>query len=137
MNATVRFLRRRWYVVLAAVAAMVFGWLVRSTLSDAADRKAARARSAAELAQTQDAATKANQAVQILLSVTGPDAQTRQSIATEDILRRNALTAGIEADCRSRRQQARLAAPADPSRPCVDQTPIDVYPGQEGTPPRG
>lgn len=71
------------------------------------------------------------QAVDILLSVTGPDAQARSAAGTRDILQRNA----IETDCRSRRQQVRLPAP-DPARPCADQTPPDVYPGIAGQPSR-
>lgn len=43
----------------------------------------------------------------------------------------------VEIDCRARRMQARLPAPPDPRKPCIDQTPADVYPGVAGSPPRG
>lgn len=42
----------------------------------------------------------------------------------------------VELDCRARRMQARLPAPPDPRRPCTEQTPVDVYPGVAGQPPR-
>lgn len=41
----------------------------------------------------------------------------------------------VELDCRARRMQARLPAPPE-RRPCVDQTPAEVYPGVTGLPPR-
>lgn len=48
---------------------------------------------------------------------------------TRDLLARAALLVGFEADCRTRRAIARLPAPADPERPCAEQTPARVYPG--------
>ena len=43
----------------------------------------------------------------------------------------------VEIDCRSRRQQARIPAPPDPRRPCIEQTDASIYPGVSGTPSRG
>lgn len=40
----------------------------------------------------------------------------------------------VDIDCRGRRQQARIPAPPDPTRPCTDQTPESVYPGIAGQP---
>lgn len=42
----------------------------------------------------------------------------------------------VEIDCRTRRMQARMPAPADPRRPCTEQTPAYVFPGIDGQPPR-
>lgn len=35
----------------------------------------------------------------------------------------------VEGDCRARRAAAGLAAPPDPKRRCIEQTPMAVYPG--------
>lgn len=64
--------------------------------------------------------------------VTGPAAQARSAAQVKDILLRNA----IETDCRSRRQQVRVPAP-DPAKPCIVQTPLDIYPGTIGQPSKG
>ncbi len=138
LRSALAWCERRWYVVLALLFVSLGSiWFVRGALNDSADRKATRARIEQSANEAKDLAAQVKQQNDLLLSVTGPEAQARSAAATIDILRRNALSAGIEADCRSRRQQVRLAAPPDPTKPCVDQTPADVYPGVAGEPTKG
>lgn len=125
--------RARAVVALSAVLVVVAMILGAARLwTYIGDRSETDRRLTSIAEQNHEALAKTDQAVQILLSVTGPDAQAKQAAGTIDILKRNA----VELDCRSRRQQARLAAP-DPARPCVDQTPADVFPGIDGSPTRG
>jgi hypothetical protein len=132
--------RRRWYVIVGLVVVLcVQGWLVQGVVASAHDRQqrsaeaeASRVRIEASANEAKDLAAQVKHQNDLILSVTGPEAQARQAAGTRDILLRNA----IETDCRSRRQQVRLPAP-DPTRPCADQTDESVYPGVAGTPPKG
>lgn len=81
--------------------------------------------------QNQANGEQIKQALDLILSVTGPEAAARSAAGTRDILQRNA----VETDCRSRRQQVRLPAP-DPALPCSEQTDPSVYPGIPGQPAR-
>lgn len=69
---------------------------------------------------------------QAIQRATSPEAQARSSANIAGYLTR----LSIENDCRSRRQQARMAAP-EPGRACDQQTPADIYPGIAGVPARG
>lgn len=70
-------------------------------------------------------------------NATGPDAQARSAAGLIQIKKDVRKDTGEEIDCRSRRQQVRLPAPADPNIPCKDQTDASVYPGVAGIPARG
>lgn len=82
-------------------------------------------------------------------AVTGSGARDRSAVSQANLLQLN----NDEADCRSRRQQARLPAPAKPPPvpsgikaaelgrflapySCQAQTPPEVYPGVKGEPSR-
>lgn len=125
--------RWRWYVALVFLA-LVAGccYFVRGALIAGEERRASRARIEASATEAKDLAAQVKRQNDLILSVTGPEAQARSAAGTRDILLRNA----IETDCRSRRQQVRLPAP-DPARPCADQTDPSVYPGVTGQPERG
>ncbi len=133
LRSALAWCERRWYVVLALLFVSLGSiWFVRGALNDSADRKATRARIEQSANEAKDLAAQVKQQNDLLISVTGPEAQARSAAGTRDILLRNA----IETDCRSRRQQVRLPAP-EPGRSCVDQTPADVYPGVAGEPTKG
>lgn len=59
-------------------------------------------------------------ATTILLHATSTGAQRRTA--------RTIISLSVENDCRNRRIVAGMPAP-DGTRPCVDQTPVEVYPG--------
>jgi len=154
----VAWARHRWYVVAGMVVVLcVQAWLAKGVVDGAHDRQrrtaeaaASRARIEASASEAKDLAAEVKAQTDILLSVTGPEAQERQAAGTRLILFSNS----VENDCRGRRQQARLPAPdVAPAPPpglnpaqlaayfdgysCVHQTDPSVYPGVEGQPAKG